>query len=121
MTAIQQAPWSLRSYAALIFAAAILTALATGRIESWTRVLWVAAFGIAICGGSRIIWWLLVVGNALYLFVGPILLGDTWLSIPFGLIGLALLLAPESRRYVFERDPKPGRASELKDRTQSEE
>lgn len=112
MAAIKRAPWSLRSYAALILASAIRTALATGGSESWSRVLWVAGFGILICRGSRIIWWLLVVGNSLYLIVTPFLFGELWLSIPLSVIGLALLLAPESRRYVFKRDPEPSPASE---------
>jgi len=107
MAAIQRAPWSLRSYALLIVATALLIALAVGGEQSWVRVLWAAAFGIAACSGERIAWWLLVVINVLALVAAPFFFGDWWLSIPLSLVGLALLLAPESRRYVFERSPKP--------------
>jgi hypothetical protein len=106
MAAIQRAPWSLRSYAALIVALALLSALAVGGEQSLVRVLWAGAFGIAACTGNRIIWWLLVAGNVLALVAAPVLFSDWWLSIPLSLVGLALLLAPESRRYVFERSPK---------------
>ena len=112
MAAIRRAPSSLRSYAGLIVAMAMLTALATGGSQSWARAIWAGAFGIAACTGSRIIWWLLVVGNALALVVAPILFSVSWLSIPLSLIGLALLLAPESRAYVFKRDPNSSQASD---------
>ena len=111
MTAIQRAPWSLRFYAGLIVAIAILTALATGGSQTWANVLWAAAFGIAVCTGSRIVWWLLVVGNTVT-FAVPFLFSVSWLAIPLSLVGLALLLAPESQRYVFEREGKPSRISE---------
>lgn len=71
MAAIQQAPWSLRSYAGLIVTTAILATLATG--EGWMSILWASAFGIGICNGSRVIWWLCVVGNALLLISAPFL------------------------------------------------
>jgi hypothetical protein len=65
-------------------------------------------WGIAVCTGSRVIWWLLVAGNVLATLVVPIFFsGVPWIAIPIGLVALALLLAPESRRYVFERDPEP--------------
>jgi hypothetical protein len=112
MAAIQRAPWSLRSYAALIVATALLVSLTAGGEQSWVRVLWAATFGIAACTGNRIVWWLLVAGNVLALAAAPILLSDWWISIPLSLIGLALLLAPESRRYVFERNLKSGEISD---------
>lgn len=108
LAAIQQAPWSLRFYLGLNVAVAILLALTTGDEQSWTAVFWAAVFGIAICEGSRVIWWWLIVVNVVALFVIPMFFSVSWLSIPLSLIGLALLLAPESRRYVFDRDPEPG-------------
>lgn len=112
MTAIRQAPWSLRSYAALTLAIGILAAYATGRGQSWANVLGAAALGIAACTGNRAIWWLLVAWNACILCLFPVFFGATWRVSPFGFIGLALLLAPASRRYVFARDPEPSPASD---------
>lgn len=110
MTAIQQAPWSLRSYAGLIAATAILTVLATGR--GWVGIFWAGALGIGVCNGSRAIWWLCVAVNALFLILAPFASSVFWLSIPLALIALALLLMPESRRYVFARDPESSEASD---------
>lgn len=112
MDAIRRAPWSLRVYAGLIGAIAILAAHTNGRGQSWTGVLWGAVCGIAVCTGNRAIWWLLVAWNAYLLVVFPILLGGSWSAMAFGLIGLALLLAPGSRRYVFERGSEPTPASD---------
>jgi len=87
MAAVKRAPWSLRAYAGLNVAAAILVALEVGGGESWVRVLWVAAFWNPLCSGSRIIWWLPVAGNALALVVIPVFLNGSCLAIPFSLIG----------------------------------
>lgn len=90
---------------------AILTALETGGSQSWARVLWAVVFGLGVCDGSRAIWWLCVVANVLFLISVSFLFSGLWLSIPLSLICLTLLLVPESRRYVFERDPEPSRVS----------
>ena len=113
MTAIQRAPWSLRAYAALLLAVAVLFALAEGGSQNWTRVAWAGVWGILACTGSRPIWWLPVAGNVLATFVVPLLVsGVPWIAIPLGLVALALLLAPESRRYVFGRDPESEEAAD---------
>jgi hypothetical protein len=70
--AIQRAPWSLRSYAGLIVAMAILTALVIGGSQFWMRVLWAVAFGIGICAGTRVIWWLCVAGEWPRADLGPV-------------------------------------------------
>jgi len=105
--ALQRAPWSLRSYTGLIAAMATLTALAEGSSEGWVRVFWTTVFGIGACEGSRTMWCLCVLANVLFLTLDPFPFGDRWLSIPFSLICMALLLVPESRRYVFERGREP--------------
>lgn len=112
MSAIKQAPWSLRSYAALTVAIVLLSAYATGRGQSWASIIWAAVIGVAACTGDRAIWWLLVAWNACILVLFPVFFGDSWRVSPIGFIGLALLLAPASRRYVFKRDPEPSRVSE---------
>lgn len=88
----------------------ILSAHRAGGIQGWAGVLWTAAFGIAVCAGSRVVWWLVVTWNALVLAM--LLSRHSWLAALICLIPLTLLLAPASRRYVFERDPEPGRASD---------
>ena len=110
--AIQKAPWSLRSYAALISARAFLAALATGGSQSWTRVFWAAVIGIGVSSGSRFFWWFCIVVNGLVLIAAPFVSSNLWRSIPLNLVGLTLLLVPESRRYVFGRDREPSRTSD---------
>jgi hypothetical protein len=111
MTAIKQAPLSLRAYAGLTVAIGFCAAYAIGSGQSWANILGAAAIGVAACTGNRTIWWLLVAWNAYVLVLFPVF-GGGWIVSSFGFIGLVLLLAPASRRYVFEREPEPSRASD---------
>lgn len=108
MTAIRQSPWSLRFYAGIMIAIAILSQVRGGR-GSWAGVLWTVALGIATCTGSRAIWWLLVVGDVLILI--ELLVRGHWEVALFLLVGLVLLFTPASRRFVFARDPEPSQVS----------
>lgn len=98
-----RAPWSLRGYALLLVASAIGVAIALGGGSNWTRVVWAAIFGVGACEGNRWFWWFLVLGNIASVIAAPFIVGTAaaWLPITIGLVALALLLLPDSRRYVF--------------------
>src|SRR5690349_20931315 len=105
MDAIRRAPWSLRSYAALTVAIMFLVECFEGKCQNLGGVLIAGAIGVAVCTGNRTVWWLLVAWNAYALVLFPVFFGCTLRAISFSFVGLALLLAPASRRFVFKREP----------------
>ncbi len=108
MSALRNAPWTLRVYAVIVTATAILnTVLSHGR--GALGVLIAPALAVGVCQGSRLVWWFLVVLNALFVAVSPLLFPTTWIaSAASGVVVLGLLLAPQSRQHVFPpTEPEP--------------
>lgn len=103
MAAYVKAPWGLRIYAALIVGTALVAAIAVGGERSWIQVCWAGVFSVLVCTGNRFFWWFVVVLNILVLIAAPFFFAQWWISMALSAAGLACLLAPDSRRYVFER------------------
>jgi hypothetical protein len=101
MSAIAQAPWSLRAYAALVVGTGLAVAVFTPAESSWVRVLWAVVFAVCVCTGNRFVWWFVVTANAVVLVASPFLFGQWLAPMALSLAGLVCLLAPASRDYVF--------------------
>jgi len=105
---LRKAPWTLWAYVVLnvvLLPVGLLTA--SGRVH-WPFLVLGVPFTLALffflLRGSRVVWWLLVLGAAGGLVIS-ITTAEPWYRFPGPVVGLGLLLAPPSRRYVFP--PKP--------------
>ena len=104
MIDFSRAPWSIRGYALLLFGIGLAVVIAGGGHESsWVSLMWGVVGVILLFRGSRFMWWLMVAGNAALLVAAPFLSGLWWLEMPLSIAGLALLLAPDSRQFIFEQ------------------
>jgi hypothetical protein len=108
MSAVRTAPWTLRVYAVIVTATAILnTVLSHGR--GALGLLIAPALAVGVCQGSRLVWWFLVVLNTLVVAASSLLFPTTWIAAAAsGVVALLCLLAPQSRQHVFPpTEPEP--------------
>ncbi|HEY0278922.1 MAG TPA: hypothetical protein VGC32_11715 [Solirubrobacterales bacterium] len=107
MIAWRRVPWTLWVFAVLTIAGLIVVvARASGDAPATALVIYVvviAAWLYFLFRGMRWVW-MVTVGVALVgIFFDLITGSGTWLAISSGLVGLALMLLPATRRHVGAR------------------
>jgi hypothetical protein len=104
MSALRKSPWTLRVYAVILIALAVTESPRQAALPTLIRLV----LAIGLCQGSRLVWWFLVVSNALILTTAPFLLHLSWYEFVVNVVGLICLLAPQSRHFVFPpTEPEP--------------
>lgn len=107
MIAWRQVPWTLWAFAVLTVAGLVVV-LARSSTDFHVRalVLYVIVTATWLFFLLKGVWWVwaLTVGVALVGTIFDLITGSwTWLGMTSGLVGLALMLLPATRRYVGAR------------------
>jgi hypothetical protein len=107
---VKLAPWSLRGYAGLTLTVALgwsVAAIANGSVARGVLTLVaLSVFAYFVLRGSRPVWVLVVLSQAIGL-VSVVIAGGPWWIVPLPLANLALLCCRPSVSYVWKSgDPR---------------